>query len=177
MGDEASGPIANLLPVPQDGGDGEDGDPLAELKADIRTARGRALLVETSAAGWGEGRGSAPQRDWMASRLGANPPEALVNLRGAVFNSQLAMAGVPPSLFVDADGTAQREALRRHHQNVTLSYARILADELTVKMETPIELVFDNYPLDIQARATAFAKFVSAGATVEQAMQLVSLGD
>ena len=43
------------------------------LKVDIRTARGKALLVETSSsAGWGEGRTAAPQRDWQASRLGPN---------------------------------------------------------------------------------------------------------
>ena len=61
----------NLLAVPQDGGDDEADDPLKSLKADIRTARGKALLVETTSAGFGEGRSAAPQRDWMPSRLGA----------------------------------------------------------------------------------------------------------
>ena len=32
--------MAHVLPVPQDGGDGEGTDPLADLKADIRTATG-----------------------------------------------------------------------------------------------------------------------------------------
>ena len=69
LADEVGGPVAQIVPVPQDGGDDSDADPLAMLKADIAGARGKALLVETSAAGWGEGRTAAPQRDWQAARL------------------------------------------------------------------------------------------------------------
>ena len=64
LGDEAAGPIAQILPIPQDGGDGGDDDPLRQLKLDIAAARGRAVLSETTQAGWGEGRASAPQTDW-----------------------------------------------------------------------------------------------------------------
>ena len=39
------GPLAQLLAIPQDGGDDSETDPLAALKADIRTARGKALLL------------------------------------------------------------------------------------------------------------------------------------
>ena len=51
LADEASGPVAQILPVPSDGGDGGDEDPLASLKADITAARGKAVLTETTAAG------------------------------------------------------------------------------------------------------------------------------
>lgn len=40
LADEAGGPIANLLTIPQDGGDDSGDDPLKLLKADIRTALG-----------------------------------------------------------------------------------------------------------------------------------------
>ena len=56
LADEAQGPLAQLIAVPSDGGDDGDDDPLKMLKADIRQARGKALLLETSAAAWGEGR-------------------------------------------------------------------------------------------------------------------------
>ncbi len=78
LADEAGGPLAQLLAIPQDGGDDAAGNPLKLLKADIAGARGKALLLETSAAGWGEGRTAAPQRDWQASRLGPMPPESMV---------------------------------------------------------------------------------------------------
>ena len=77
LADEAGGPLAQLLAIPQDGGDDGDDDPLKLLKADLRTARGRALLLETAAAGWGEGRASAPQRDWKPERLGPMPPDSM----------------------------------------------------------------------------------------------------
>ena len=77
LADEAGGPLAQILAVPQDGGDDSEADPLAKLKADVRTARGKALLLETVAAGWGEGATAAPRRDWQASRLGPDPPESL----------------------------------------------------------------------------------------------------
>ena len=57
LADEAGGPLAQILAVPQDGGDGSGDDPLKMLKSDITAARGKALLVETTAAGWAEGRG------------------------------------------------------------------------------------------------------------------------
>ena len=71
LADEAGGPLAQILPIPQDGGAGGDDDPLAMLKADIRAARGKALLVETTAAGYGDGRANAPLSDWKAHRLWA----------------------------------------------------------------------------------------------------------
>ena len=120
LADEASGPVAQIVPVPQDGGDDSDADPLAMLKADIKAARGKALLVETSAAGWGEGRTAAPQRDWQAARLGPAPPESMATIRRDAFEAVLAACGTPPSLFLDADGTAQREAARRWHLGTVL---------------------------------------------------------
>ena len=68
-----AGPVAQLLSVPHDGGDGEAGDALAMLKKDIGSARGRALLLETVAAGWGDGASASPHRDLVANRLGPNP--------------------------------------------------------------------------------------------------------
>ena len=72
LADEAGGPITQLVPVPQDGGADDEGDPAeAGLKADIRAARGRAVMVETTAAGWGEGGSAAPRQDWKAAAPGA----------------------------------------------------------------------------------------------------------
>ena len=85
LADEAGGPIAQLLPVPQDGGDGGDDDPLATLKADLAKARGKAMLVETVNSGWGEGKTAAPQADWKQARLGPMPPEGLVKVADAAF--------------------------------------------------------------------------------------------
>ena len=173
LADEAGGPLAHLLAIPQDGGDDSETDPLAALKADIAAARGKALLLETTSAGWGEGRMAAPgngNRDWIASRLGPNPPASMANVAEQAFTRMLAACGCPPSLFVDADGTAQREAVRRWHQNTVIPLARLVEHELTLRLEEDIHLKFDSYPLDLQGRAVAFQKLVAGGVSVNDAL-------
>ena len=140
LADEAGGPLAQLLAIPQDGGDDSEDDPLRDLKADIRTARGKALLLETAAAGWGEGRGAAPQRDWQASRLGPQPPAAMAALQKQTFASVLAACGCSPALFDDSDGTSKREALRQFFLGTVQPLARLLEAELSEKLEGEVKL-------------------------------------
>ena len=172
LADEAGGPLAQLLAIPQDGGDGEDEDPLKMLKADLRTARGRALLVETAAAGWGEGRASAPQRDWRPERLGPQPPDSLERIRAGAFNAVLAACGTPPALFDDSDGTSQRESFRRYLTTVVQPLAGILERELADKLDAPdVGLSFDGlYAHDLQGRASAFQKLIAGGLPVNEAL-------
>ena len=177
LADEAQGPLAQLLAIPSDGGDAGDDDPLKKLKADIAGARGKALLVETSAAGWGEGRTAAPQRDWQAARLGPMPPESMATIRKDTFESVLAACGTPPSLFIDSDGTSQREAVRRWHLGTVLPLARLVEHELSVKLETPVRLKFDSYALDMVSRATVVAKLTQAGVAPGVALAAVGLAD
>ena len=177
LADEAQGPLAQLLAIPSDGGDNSEDDPHKLLKADISGARGKALLVETSAAGWGEGRTAAPQRDWRASRLGPAPPESMATIRKDAFEAVLAAYGTPPSLFLDSDGTSQREAVRRWHLNLVLPMARLVEHELTAKLETPVELKFDSYALDMVSRATVVAKLAQAGVPMATALDAVGLAD
>ena len=177
LANEVQGPLAQLLAIPSDGGDDSDSDPLKLLKADIAGARGKALLVETSAAGWGEGRTAAPQRDWQAARLGPMPPESMATIRKDTFEAVLAACGTPPSLFIDSDGTSQREAVRRWHLNLVLPLARLIEHELTAKLETPIELKFDSYALNMVSRATVVAKLAQAGVPMATALDAVGMGD
>ena len=175
LADEAGGPIANLVSIPQDGGDGGEDDTLTSLKADIRTARGKALLLETVAGGWGEGRAAAPQRDWSGQRLGPMPPPGMVAAADAAFQRVLAACGVPPAMFIDADGTSQREALRRWHMNTVLPLAKIIEHELTEKLEADVKLVFDNYALDMVSRSQVVAKLTAAGVALPVALAAVGL--
>ena len=175
LADEAGGPLAQLLAIPQDGGDDSDSDPLKMLRADIAKARGSALLVETVSSGWGEGTSAAPRQDWKQSRLGPMPPESMAMIRKDAFEAVLAACGVPPALFTDADGTSQREAARRWHLNLVLPLARMVEHELSVKLETPVELKFDSYALDMVSRATVVAKLAQAGVPMATALEAVNL--
>ena len=174
LADEAGGPVAQLLPVPQDGGDGDD--PLTGLKADIGKAKGNALLVETTAGGWHEGKASAPLGDWKQSRLGPMPPEAMVKLSDSAFNQVLAACGASPALFDDSDGTAKREALRQWHMGVVRPHGRLLSMELADKFGSPVTLKFDDYGRDLVSRAQVFSKLIAAeGMTNAMALAISGL--
>ena len=178
LADEAGGPLAKIIPVPQNPPDPDNPDTvdvLAPLKADISAARGAAVLTETTAAGWDEGQTKAPQTDWRALRLGPDMPEAMVNLQAQAFEHVLAACGSVSALFTDADGTSQREALRRWHMGTVRPLARMLEHELTAKLETPVKLKFDGYPLDLQARASTFKSLVAGGTPANEALAISGL--
>ena len=179
LANEAGGPTALLLPIPEghDAGSDDDDDPLASLRADIAAAKGRALLLETTSSGFGEGKANAPARDWQQSRLGPSPTEHMVSLADAAFQRMLAAAGVPPSLFLDSDGTSQREAVRRYHMNVVMPLARILETELRAKLDAAVRLRFDGYAMDLVSRAQVVAKLTAAGVELPAALQAVGLAE
>ncbi|MDD9989182.1 MAG: phage portal protein [Spirochaetaceae bacterium] len=185
LGDEAAGPLAHLLAIPADPGAGprtdEDGkptaDPLDPLRASIRTARGRAVMVETTAGAWDQGQAAAPRRDWTPQRLGPMPPDALATIRSQTAAAIAAAAGVPPALL-DPAGTAQgqREAWRRFGAGTVQPVARQLAAELERKLETPVGLRFGELATgDVVARASAYARLRSAGMDDADARRLSGL--
>ena len=167
-----AGPLAQLLAVPHDGGDGGDDDALAMLKKDIGTARGRALLLETVASGWADGQSAAPHKDWVANRLGPNPPTAMNTTRRESMAAVLAALGTPPDLMdPDSSGTAQREPYRRWYASTAQPIARIVEHELSVKLETPVTLDLSAlYAHDLVGRAAAFQRLVGGGVPVNEAL-------
>ena len=170
LADEAGGPLAQLVAIPSDGGDDGADDPLAGLKTDITGARGKALLLETVMSGWGEGRSAAPARDWMASRLGPAPPQALVQVAKESYQRVLGACGASPALFDDSDGTSKREALRQFFLLTVKPLARLIETELSEKLDTRVHLAFDLYNVDLAGRAQAFQKLVAGGVAVNEAL-------
>ena len=162
LADESDGPRGKLIAVPVDGGDGGENDPLADLKRDIRTLRGRAALVETTAAGWAEGRAAAPQKDWVPRRLGADPPAALIELRTAVEVTIAGACGVPAVLLsAGGDGTARREGYRQFLHGSIEPLARLVEQELTDKLEGAVRLSFRRLEAgDVTGRARAWRSLV-----------------
>ena len=176
LADESSGPRGSLVPVPNTADDaGEDAaedDPLAGLRADIAALRGRLALVETTSAGWGEGRIAAPgngNRDWQPQRIGAAPPASLVSLRSDAALAVLAACGVPVELVAGGPGTSLREAYRRLLHATIAPLARIAEAELRAKLDAPgLALAFDGlHAADVQGRARAWRSLVGDDATLD----------
>ena len=173
----ASGPSAILLTVPEgnDAGSDDDTDPLAGLRADIGRAKGSAILVESTSSGYGEGKANSPARDWKPEALQPAPDAALVQVAEHAFARSLAAAGMSPALFDDSDGTSKREALRQWHLGTVVPLARMIEAELSEKLDAPIKLRFDSYPMDLAGRAQAFQKLVAGGVDPVKALQTAGL--
>ena len=140
LANEAGGPVAQLLTVPEGaGGDpDDDGDPLATLRASITGAKGRALLLESTSGGYGQGRTEAPRKDWVASRLGPDAPAGQVAVSKDAFARVLAACGASPAMWDDSDGTSKREALRQWHLGTVKPLARLLEAELSTKLDAEV---------------------------------------
>ena len=182
LGEELAGVVGNLLSIPRDPGkrvdkDGNAVDALAEVKRTIAGLKGKTAIVETTQAGWGEGRLAAPSQDWKPQRLGANPPQTLVDLRDHMTNALANAAGVPPSLLgAQIDGTAQRESWRRFLHGTIAPAGLVVAEELTNKLEQESRLDFDGlFASDLSGRARAFQSMVVAGMEVSKAAALAGL--
>ena len=180
LADEASGPRGALISLGVDPGDDEDEatSPVVALQKRISGLRGAAALME-STRNHGDGLPmGAPTQDWKPNRLGANPPDSLVDLSDRATLAVLAACGVPPELMSgQGQGTAAREAFRRFlHATVTPLLAA-MASEAALKLSTP-ELAFDTMGLhaaDVAGRARAFQSMVGGGMELSKAAALSGL--
>ena len=178
LGDEAAGPLAQLFAVPSDPGAGGDDDKFGPLATTVAGARGKAVLLETVFGGHGHGKADSPQRDWDPRRLGPRPPAELVKLAEDGFGRMLAAYGCSPAMFGSSDGTAFREGLRQWHMGTVLPLAKILAWELTQRLETEISFEFDPYPRDQVSRAQVASKLATIeGVTAPMALAIAGLFD
>ena len=177
LGQEVSARSGYVIPVPADGGDDSEDDPLASLKTDIAALDGSASLVETVASSWGEGRGAAPSQDWAQKRIGASPPDVLEALRTSSGASVLAACGVPPGLADPrAEGGGQRESFRRFIHTSVQPASVLVAEEFTRKLEVEVSLSFESlFASDLSGRARSLASMVKAGVDLTKAMALSGL--
>ena len=180
LSEESCAPISHILPIPTDGGaDGEDDDPHAALKQDLRLGGGRTLLLESTAAGWGDGRGAAPQRDWKSSRIGSSPPSAVTALREDAISSIMSALGCPPSLFLaNSDGTSQRESLRRWLHTSALPTATLISTQLGAALDVDIKIGLDRIlASDLSGRSRSVMSLVGAGVSLEKALEIALLSE
>ena len=178
LANEVGGPTGYVLPVPIDSAKKDDNTgPLDQLRADMVNIKGRTVLVESVANGWSEGKANAPQKDWVSERIGPNPPSVLATLRSDAAQSILSACGCPPGLFT-TDGSAQgsREAWRRFIFGSVEPLARLVEEELSRKLESPVSLSFSGmFAADISQRANAFSKMVQSGMGVDKAVGISGL--
>ena len=111
------------------------------LEQSLRNLGGQVALVPTMTQEWqGTGAGITSQHDWQPKLLGMNPPQAQVVLRSDVGMSILNARGVPSELVERGEGTGAREAWRRFLHGSVDPVAKLVAAELSEKLETDVTL-------------------------------------
>ena len=168
LAEETSTATAYVLPLPEGGN-------VEELKTDIKSGRGRLHIVDTTATGYGDGTASAPRQDFKSNRLGASPPESLGKLRSDVKNDIFGAYGIPSSIH--GTGGSARESYRQFLSSTILPIAKIIIEELSVKLNTPT-LALDFTELraaDISGRARAYGVLINAGMPPAEAAEATGL--
>ncbi len=169
LADESGGARANLIPIPADGED----ESVKDLKSDIAKASGKSVFVQAGDWDMGESGGMA---EWKPLRLGANPPASLVELADLSARQVYAACGINPAVFVDSQGTAAREAYRQALFGLVSPLGRVVAHELSRKLDTDVTLDWRELRAsDIAGRARAFQSMVGAGMELDKAMALSGL--
>ena len=135
-------------------------------------------MVETTNAGWGEGKASAPQGDWTPKRYGLMPPAPLIELSEQAHGQMLAASGLPPDLATVSTAQGQREAFRRYLTMTVMPLSAILVRELQDKLETDVRLDFANlYAHDLVGRSASLKNMVAAGVALDAALEEVGLNE
>ena len=171
LADESSGPRGHLLGIPVDGAGPL---PLPSYAKTCGTWAGKIGLIETKDWGGAAGGGEVV--------LKPEPPRA--GTYGGAGRAIQAVGGIRvrrlrdwiPALLTDAQGTAKREAYRQFLFGTVAPLGRMVAAELTEKLNTPVMLDWDELRAsDIAGRARAFGVMASNGMDLERAAGLSGL--
>ena len=176
---EAAGPVGHVLAVPPLPEAPEDEErPIDVIRRDVANLRGKTAVTGTTAGGFDQGGDVAPKRDWAPTRIGADPPATLAEIRQQSAEAVLASAGVPAALFsAGGDAAGRREAFRFWAHTGLAGCAAIVQEELRLKLEVR-DLQVDLTGLhaaDITSRSRAYSQMVKAGMPPAKAAQLTGL--
>ena len=165
-------PTGAVLALPS----GTDDQSVPNLKKDLKVLAGQILLLETTAAGYGQGVHAAPRKDYELSRIHPHPKEETIKLRDEISQSLLAAAGVPIELATSAEGSSTREGWRRFLHGTVDPLGRVVLAEIRRKLGGSPALNFDRLMAsDLSGRARAFASMVNGGMAIERAATLAGL--
>lgn len=177
--EETSGPVGQVVMAPTDAPPPGEESTMKSLAQGLNMLCGKvvARLVQRDPLGsMGEGR--KPNRTWAsATRIRAEPPASLVELRGQSYAQTLAFCGIPPEVVMGlGQGTAVCGAQRRWMSTGLDALGRVAAAELSAKLDAPITLNFDALAkTDIAARERSFKPLTEAGIEPEEAKRLTGL--
>ena len=160
--------------------DGATADQQTAMARSIGSIRGgKQVVAETTAKGLGQGALASPKADWLPVKVGMAHELGNVGMRESMQASIASAYGVPPLWFSPrATGTAVRESKRLSFLNATILLSKAIADELSLKLDTPISIGWPNLAdqsVDIHLRSRGVLSLVQAGVSPQDSLLIAGL--
>ena len=160
-----------IMPQP----DGISPKAIKEIQSALTTGKGAITLVETTGQGFGAGITARPSEDWTQKRFGPVIPEHNIALRDSSAMAIMEAFGVSQSIY-RGDGNAQLTARRAMYLDVIEPTSRIIAGELSLKLEQAIKITHEESDyFDAQRIARAALNLTQAGMSIQDAGTLLGL--
>ena len=168
---ESEIPITRVIPQPS----GNSQTTADSIREAISTGL-RLALPETTAAGGGAGRSSAPLTDWKPYRIGPEHMAAGVQLHALALQETAAVCGLPSPLVPGsaAAGPAWREAYRQFLTLTVQPLGMLVQAEVSRVLELPVRLTYHGLAgADVAGRARAFSALREGDVDRDRALELV----
>ena len=168
--EESNAPRGQFLATPVDGAD----ETISELKADIKTAAGAVLMVESMTNDFDQGGRSAGE--WKTQHFGPSLGAGTVETARMARSEALGALGLNESLFSAADSAALRESWRLALFSVIAPMGEIVQSELRAKLDPSVTLSWTELRAsDLAGRARAFQSLVNGGMALDEATQVAGI--
>ena len=168
LSDEMGGAIANLVYVPA----AESTEHRDAIGTALATARGAVVVQQGGKQVYTQASQTAG--NVQVNRIGANPPPANIDLRGQAESAILAAMGVPAGLYVPKEGAVSREAYRQFIYGSVQPLGKLVAEELSRKLEEEVTLNFESVAAaDVAARARAYHILKQAEMPEDQILEII----
>ena len=141
---EGRQPTKSVIPAPQ----GLPETMKAQLRGFVEDRVNHVIFPETTQAGFGGGRTSAPQTDWKPHRLQPSPTVAHVQAAREAQARVVAALGAHPAIIGGAasTGTVDREARRQLLEFLVMPAGRLIEYEASMLFGVPVTLTWERNP-------------------------------
>ena len=141
---EGRQPTKSIIPAPQ----GLPQPTKDQLRAYLEDRVRQVVFPETTQAGFGGGRTSAPQTDWKPHRLMPEPSSGLYIAAREAQARVVAALGAHPAIIggASATGTVDREARRQLLEFLVMPAGRLIEYEASMLFGAPVTLTWERNP-------------------------------
>ena len=179
LADEVGAPTGQILALGiREGGKDASDKKRGPLSDELSALRGGLATFVSAESGTGGESGATTfqPRPWTPTRLGASPPDALIQLNKQIDEMLASALGVPASLLHGSAQTGLRESLRVFISTTLQPLAARFRHEAQEKLGLADDWTFPNLVAsDVATRARAYAQLVKAKMPIDDARRISGL--